>query len=167
LPGETLKSVKEQLRRIPNHGLSFGLLRDLAAVPELRALPVPQVSFNYLGQFGRGAASSEPGLFEAAPESPGPTHSGRARRTHWLDINGSLAEGQLQFAWTFSAQLHRRETVERVAGDFIAALCALAEHSRSPQAGGHTPSDFKHVRLDQRKLNKVLAQVGQKGRVKR
>lgn len=166
-PGDALKSVKEQLRRIPNRGLSYGLLRYLAGAPELRALPVPLVSFNYLGQFGRGATATEPDLFEAAPEWPGPTHSGRARRSHWLDINGSLAAGSLQFAWTFSPQLHRRETVERVAGDFVAALRELAEHSRSSQAGGHTPSDFKHVRLDQRKLNKVLAQVGQKGTTKR
>jgi len=166
-PGAALMSVKEQLRRIPNHGLSFGLLRDLAAVPELRALPAPQVSFNYLGQLGRGQAHHGVSLFEPAPESPGLPQSGCAHRTHWLDINGSLAEGQLQFVWTFSSQLHRRQTVERVAARFVAALRALVEQSRSPQAGSYTPSDFKHVKLDQRKLNKVLDQVGRKGRVKR
>ena len=30
-PGETLKSIKEQLRRVPNRGIGYGLLRYLRA----------------------------------------------------------------------------------------------------------------------------------------
>ena len=53
-PGEALKSIKEQLRRVPQHGLSFGLLRylsqDSTIVEALAALPQPEISFNYSGR---------------------------------------------------------------------------------------------------------------------
>ncbi|HJP95206.1 MAG TPA: amino acid adenylation domain-containing protein [Pyrinomonadaceae bacterium] len=53
-PGETLKSVKEQLRRVPNRGIGYGLLRylrgDEAICTQLEKFPQAQVSFNYLGQ---------------------------------------------------------------------------------------------------------------------
>ena len=55
--GELLKSVKEQLRQIPNRGVGFGLLRYTAGSTEvrntLRTHSRAEVSFNYLGQVDR------------------------------------------------------------------------------------------------------------------
>jgi hypothetical protein len=45
---EALKSVKEQLRRIPNHGLGYGILRYLNNNFELGNQPRAQVSFQLL-----------------------------------------------------------------------------------------------------------------------
>ncbi|MCA1695929.1 MAG: condensation domain-containing protein, partial [Actinobacteria bacterium] len=51
--GETLKSIKQQLRAIPHRGLSYGALRYLSAPDSpaavLHADPSPQISFNYHG----------------------------------------------------------------------------------------------------------------------
>ncbi len=61
--GEALKSVKEQLRQIPNQGIGYGILRYLSSdeetVNKLQQLPKPEISFNYLGQFDQVVASSE------------------------------------------------------------------------------------------------------------
>ena len=52
-PAEALKSVKEQLRRIPKGGIGYGVLRylsqDTEVTEKLRALPQAEVYFNYLG----------------------------------------------------------------------------------------------------------------------
>ncbi|HET9479993.1 MAG TPA: condensation domain-containing protein, partial [Pyrinomonadaceae bacterium] len=49
-----LQSVKRQLRSIPAHGIGYGLLRylndDAEVSGQMRDLPEPEVSFNYLGQ---------------------------------------------------------------------------------------------------------------------
>ncbi len=62
-PGEALKSVKEQLRAIPERGVGYGLLRwrnaGGGAGAELAAMPEAEVVFNYLGQFDQ-PASVEP-----------------------------------------------------------------------------------------------------------
>src|SRR5262249_22100624 len=48
--GAALKSVKEHLRSVPGRGLGYGALRYLRRPADLDG-PVPQVGFNYLGQF--------------------------------------------------------------------------------------------------------------------
>ena len=53
------------MARIPAHGLGYGLLRWLAVDGQRLACEFePQVSFNYLGQFGQQR--------ELNAESPGP-----------------------------------------------------------------------------------------------
>jgi amino acid adenylation domain-containing protein/non-ribosomal peptide synthase protein (TIGR01720 family) len=160
-PGEALKSVKEQLRRIPNRGIGYGLLRylkkDAAIIEKLRALPQAEVSFNYLGQFDR--VLSPDGLFELAKESSGSEHSQRSIRSHLLEVNGSIVEGQLQLNWTYSSNLHQQRTIEGVAQNFVATLRSLITHCQSPEIGGYTPSDFPEINLNQEKLDEVLAEI--------
>ena len=152
-PGEALKSVKEQLRRIPNRGLSYGVLRylfkDPRVVEQLTAGPTPEVSFNYLGQY----AST------AAPESTGPERSPRSQRRHLLEIDGAISEGRLRVLWRYSENYHRHFTIERVAGDFIGHLRSLIAHCRAAKAGSFTPSDFAKARISQKDLDKLVASM--------
>ncbi|MEK7327797.1 MAG: condensation domain-containing protein, partial [Chloroflexota bacterium] len=134
-PGEALKSVKEQLRRIPQRGLGYGLLRylgDESTREQLQALPPAEVSFNYLGQIDQ--ALSGEALFDLAREGRGPERSLRGERAHLIDINGGIVGGRLQMEWTYSVAFHRRATIERVAEAFIAALRAIIAHCQSPDA---------------------------------
>ncbi|MGH8566236.1 MAG: amino acid adenylation domain-containing protein [Gammaproteobacteria bacterium] len=160
-PGEALKAVKEQLRRIPNKGIGYGVLRYLHPEAEVRAvlqaLPPPEISFNYLGQLDQ--ALSESSLFRPARESSGPPHSPLGRRPHLLDVNGWVAEGRLHLHWSYSERVHRRATVERLAQGSLEALEALIEHCQSPEAGGYTLSDFPLAQLDQDELDKAFEEV--------
>src|SRR6185295_15763864 len=156
--GMALKAIKEQLRRIPNRGIGYGLLRylstDQATIEQLRALPEPEISFNYLGQFDQ--ALSEAGLFGPAPESSGPPVSPRSRRPYLLDINGSISGGQLHLVWSFSQNSYEQATIEKLAGDVLDALRALIAHCQMPEAGGYTPSDFPLVQLTQEQIDVLL-----------
>jgi non-ribosomal peptide synthase protein (TIGR01720 family) len=162
-PGEALKSVKEQLRHIPNRGISYGLLRylkeDTAIAEKLRALPQTEVSFNYLGQFDQ--LLSPDGMFGLAKESSGSAYSLLGRRSHLLQIDGFVAGGQLQLNWTYSSSLHQRATVERLAEGFIASVRSLIAHCQSPEAGGYTPSDFPSAKLGQKDIDKSIAKISQ------
>jgi len=62
-------------------------------------------------------------------------------------------------SWVYSEQLHRRETIERVAADYLKALRELIEHCQSDEAGGFTPSDFPLVQLKQEELDSALGEV--------
>jgi amino acid adenylation domain-containing protein/non-ribosomal peptide synthase protein (TIGR01720 family) len=159
--GELLKSVKEQLRAIPQRGLGYGLLRYLSGAEEiveaLRGLPQAEVSFNYLGQLDQALPADS--LLAPARESSGPVHSPRGRRKHLLDVRGSVVRGQLQMVWTYSENVHRHATIERLARSYIEALQALIAHCQSPEAGGHTPSDFPLAQLDQVELDQAFAEI--------
>jgi len=152
-PGKALKSVKEQLRRTPSRGLTYGVLRylssDARVIEQLRAIPESEVGFNYVGQF---AATP-------APESTGPERSPDGRRRHLLEIDGAISGGRLRVQWGYSETHHRRTTIEAVAADFVAHLRSLIVHCCSPTAGGFTPSDFAKAKITQRDLDKLVAAV--------
>jgi non-ribosomal peptide synthase protein (TIGR01720 family) len=161
--GQNLKSVKEQLRRVPHHGIGYGLLRYLnqnaATRASLQALPQPQVAFNYLGQFDQ--AASHASLFSLAPEheSAGPDYSPSTPRQHLLEINGQVTDGRLRLGWTYNQNVHQAATIERLAQGFVEELQALIAHCQEPGAGGCTPSDFPDAALDQETLDHVLADM--------
>ncbi|HEX2271544.1 MAG TPA: amino acid adenylation domain-containing protein, partial [Pyrinomonadaceae bacterium] len=62
----------------------------------------------------------------------------------------------LQLSWSFSRNVHKPETIEQLAKDFINCLEAIITHCQSEEAGGYTPSDFPLVRLTQSELDQVL-----------
>ncbi|MBX3305833.1 MAG: amino acid adenylation domain-containing protein [Nitrospira sp.] len=154
-PGEALKSVKEQLRRIPRHGIGYGLLRYLVNDSGLAELPEPSVVFNYFGQFDQVVSGSK--LFRFSSMSSGPWHSPRQRRRHALEINSMVKEGRLELSWTYCPALHPTETIERLTSEFLAALTQLIEHCRQPSVGGRTPSDFPLAKLEQLAVDRLVA----------
>ncbi|HEX8087809.1 MAG TPA: amino acid adenylation domain-containing protein, partial [Blastocatellia bacterium] len=161
-PGDALKRVKERLRRVPNRGIGYGLLRyacaDTVAADKIRSLPEPEVSFNYLGQLDQSFAGLR--LLRPISEAVEQTRSGRAKRTHLIEINACVIAGRLRLEWVYSENIHRRETIEGLAHQFIEALGSIIDHCLSDEAGGHTPSDFPLARLDQRKLDELLGSDG-------
>ncbi|MEA5506766.1 amino acid adenylation domain-containing protein [Halotia wernerae UHCC 0503] len=161
-PGNALKLIKEQLRRIPNRGIGYGLLRYFKGNKEiaskLEALPQAQVSFNYLGQFDQVLYTSS--IFQPATESLGPTsHNPEANRNHLLDVNGLVVQGQLRLDWTYSDNVHKHSTIESLAQKFLQALQTLIAHCSSRQARGYTSSDFPDIKLSQETLDAVLVEI--------
>jgi non-ribosomal peptide synthase protein (TIGR01720 family) len=154
----TIKSVKEQLRRVPQNGFSYGLLRYLTAdgIPAKQALQ-PEIGFLYLGQFDQELPASAP--IRLAQEPAGPAQSSRARRSHLLDFEARVADGKLQITLTFSQNRHRRETVMNLAEAFVAELRALIEHCRSAQEISYTPSDFPDAELNQQELDELITSL--------
>src|SRR5215468_8654157 len=118
----------------------------------------PQISFNYLGQFDQVFGQSE--LFKPSAESCGVGQSFNNPRPFLLDINVLIANGQLRVTWTYSENVHRRETIERLAGYFSEYLKGLILHCQSPESGGYTPSDFPDAELTQEKLDEIIARLG-------
>jgi len=147
--GAALKSVKEQLRAVPNRGLGCGVLgylnREIAE--NLHKLPRAEVNFNYLGQFDQVLPQSS--LLMLSSEPSGPIRSPRGNRRYLLEINGFIASSKLQLDWTYSENIHRRESIENLATDFIESLRSLIQYCQSPDAGGCTPSDFAEFKWSQ------------------
>ena len=149
-----IKSVKEQLRAVPDKGLGYGLLRYLGK-PEARealaGLPGPRITFNYLGQFDRQFNDSA--LFVPAGESSGQAQDGEAPLANWLTLEGQVYGGELALQWGFSREMFQAATVQRLADDYAVELAALIEHCCATEAGQVTPSDFPLAHLTQQQLD--------------
>ncbi len=123
-PRAALQSVKQQLSSVPSHGIGYGLLRylndDEVAARQIRLLPKPEISFNYLGQLDQMFDDSA--LFSLAGESYGKPRHGSARRSQLLEINAYVIGGQLKSEWVYSTGFHRHRTIEGLAQRFVEAL---------------------------------------------
>jgi amino acid adenylation domain-containing protein/non-ribosomal peptide synthase protein (TIGR01720 family)/FkbM family methyltransferase len=161
-PGEALKSIKEQLRGIPNRGIGFGLLRymnrDARVTDTLSRLPRAGLSFNYLGQFDQDISSSA--LFRVVEDPNGFTRSPRGSRSHLIEINCGISAGRLRIEWTYSRNLHSRSTIDRLARDFVEAIRTVIAHCTSVATRGYTPSDFPDAELSQRELDELMTELG-------
>ena len=151
LPGDALKSIKEQLRAIPNMGVGYGLLRFLRADPELRArlqaLPRSNVRFRFLEEVAGGKAQRITSQNMVTRSHREPSHS--------IQIEAFVEGGIFGTVWTYDVATHEADSIRRRASDFVAILRKLIAHCRSEGAGGYTPSDFPLADVDQLELDHI------------
>ncbi|MBC6431622.1 SDR family NAD(P)-dependent oxidoreductase [Nostoc sp. HG1] len=164
--GEILKQVKEQLRSFPNQGLGYGVLRYLSGdeiiIEKLRSLQQAEVLFLYLGNYEQTVPESS--LLKLSPKSSGLSRSSRAQRSHLIEINALIVQDQLKIDWIYSQNIHRQETVERLAQDFKTALLSILTSSQSSTVPSYTPSDFAEFessQWSQDDIDNILAAINQ------
>ncbi|GKQ38415.1 hypothetical protein ALMP_49470 [Streptomyces sp. A012304] len=158
--GRALKSVKEQLRALPDHGIGYGLLRHLnpQTAQVLGRYPQPQIGFNYLGRLGNAEEPATEqaevnrdlsGVAEAAMPLP-----------HSLDLTATAVtypDGpRLTATWIWAGELFSDDDVRDLAQSWFRALRALVEHAESATTtGGLSPSDLSLVTLDQDEIDRL------------
>ncbi|QDE91358.1 hypothetical protein BHS06_21560 [Myxococcus xanthus] len=153
-PSATVRTVKEQLRSVPNRGLGYGVLRYLSPDAELRArlarAPQAEVLFRYVGQYHLAGP-----WFTVLdhPEQRAPT------RQHKLAVIARVADGQLHVTWYFSTDMHETATVERLSARYLDTLRTLLAKRGAPEQQVLAPSDFPLAGLDQSKLDKLLGKL--------
>lgn len=152
-PATILKQVKETLRAVPNRGRGYGVLRYLAC--ECLDFEPPRVSFNYLGQLDMHARGEA--LFAPVLGPQGHDHDPRTLRPHAFDVSALVRGGRLEIAVGYSKNRHHASSVEALAAQMHSALRTLIAHCMAPGEGGFTPSDFPLARLDQARLDRVVA----------
>ncbi|MGW5153680.1 condensation domain-containing protein, partial [Rhodococcus koreensis] len=162
--GVVVKSIKEQLRSLPDRGIGYGLLRYLnrETAEQLRSLPVGQISFNYLGRVSPGGAPNDVlgatwspccrfGDIAAPRDADMPANG-------VVDIDAIVTDGGegpvLGATFTFPTGAIGRSDVQDLAEQWCAALAALATHSLTPDAGGLTPSDLPLITARQSDIDR-------------
>ncbi len=153
----SIKQIKQQLRAVPDKGLGFGALRylgDDATREAFSGLPVPRITFNYLGQID--ASFDQPdGLFIPSAESAGAEQSPEAPLGNWLTLNGQVYGGELQLGWTFSPLMFDPAAIQALSVAYTEELNALVEHCCTPGNRGFTACDFPLSRLNQAQLESL------------
>ncbi|MFV0131783.1 non-ribosomal peptide synthase/polyketide synthase [Streptomyces sp. HMX87] len=152
--GTALKSVKENLRAVPRGGLGYGALRHLHPDRDRLGLPeLPQVGFNYLGRQDWNATAG--GMLHTPYAGLAGGIDPAADRPHLLDVLGRVVGKRLEFTWSYSREVHRRDTVTRLAAELADELRHIVRHCAEPGAGGRTPSDFPLAPLDQTAVDRL------------
>ncbi|MDG9672159.1 amino acid adenylation domain-containing protein [Hahella sp. CR1] len=141
---EPVRAVKRSLRRIPDHGLGYGVLRylDKTSRDELAQLESehrPQVLFNYLGRFNVGEDYWTPRhLGERFKDAFAVDIDGDLSMLYGLEINifvdEARGEPRLAINWTWAEGLYDRWLIARLHQRIVENLREL-EHFAAYRPG--------------------------------
>jgi non-ribosomal peptide synthase protein (TIGR01720 family) len=165
---ELIKTIKEQLRQVPDRGLGYGVLRYFNKEDTLQNIESWDVVFNYLGQLDNVARGSQ--WIKVADEGAGASRSEDLVIDEKITVDGSVQSGELILNWNYSSKHFNEETIKAVASDYVANLIALIAHcvEQEKLVGSiSTPSDYglgSEIRF--RELDKFLNET-QEGKKRR
>jgi hypothetical protein len=103
---EKIKSLKEQLRGVPNKGFNFGVLKYLSRT--MKDFPSRYIRFNYLGDFDSILNNA---LFENAYENSGLEHGKENHMTSLIEINCMIIEKKLNISINFSKKIFKEDSL--------------------------------------------------------
>ncbi|MFT5823207.1 MAG: amino acid adenylation domain-containing protein [Crocinitomix sp.] len=147
---ESLVAVKESIRKVPNKGIGYGILKYLRD-PKIEEELTPEIVFNYLGDFGGETSKKGESLFEYAGESIGSTIAKENENDAVLDISGMLVMGELNMSIGYSTLRFDEATIKGLIAAFEENLRFLINELSSKTDTYFTPSDltFKGLSIEE------------------
>ncbi|MFC0531313.1 amino acid adenylation domain-containing protein [Phytohabitans kaempferiae] len=156
-----LSAVKDSLAGVPDRGVGFGLLRELAPGDPLGGLPEPWLAFNYLGRVGADLGAAPDDAWRPGDGGIGGTVDGHRTADHPLVVDVTAVETghgtELRATWAYASGMFAGSDVDELAALWFRALRAVT--AGADHAGPHrfTPADVPLARLDQAQLDRIQA----------
>jgi non-ribosomal peptide synthase protein (TIGR01720 family) len=148
-----LIEIKEHLHRVPRKGTGYGVLRSLKG----RQYNIwPEITFNYLGDFGRGVNSGDDDqLFTFSTDYHGREMSANMQRPVLLDISGMVTAGCLRISISYSSKQYVAARMEQLLACFRQQLVALIEELSTEEGMHLSPVDLTFKELSITQLEKL------------
>lgn len=153
-PEKAIIAAKEALRRVPEQGIGYGLLR---LDPQHGLGAASLLTFNYLGRVDQWLGGSR--LWRLAQPLCPAMRAPDTRRTHLLDVTALVDQGRLHVEWRYAPQVHDQALIGALAQQFQQRIEALLEHCLDPEAGRATAADFADSGLSDDEFLGLLEQL--------
>ncbi|MCW3115212.1 MAG: linear pentadecapeptide gramicidin synthetase LgrD, partial [Segetibacter sp.] len=162
-----IKSVKEQLREVPDKGIGFGVLKYINREATLQGKDCWDVIFNYLGQLDN--VFNEHGWLNITKGSVTLNRNEAQIVNEKLALDSYIQDQQFVLTIGYSNIHYKTETIHRFANLYIANLVSIIDHCAQLDNASNlvfTPSDFSlNPNVSFKELDKFLQeQVGEKTR---
>ncbi|TKI55059.1 amino acid adenylation domain-containing protein [Brevibacillus antibioticus] len=145
-PSTLIKSIKEQLRQIPQKGIGYGILKYLSKTITYDTHSL--VRFNYLGDSN---ISNE--WFTLSDKSHGAESSLSNHITSLIDINAVITDSVLTIRLVYSRNNFTSSTMERFLAIFLQKIEEIVNYCCGKENTEFTPCDFNTVELSQDELD--------------
>lgn len=149
--GENIKEIKEQMMKIPNNGVGYGILKYVSE--ENYVSHASEIRFNYLGQFDKEVDNE---LFSISNIYTGEESDARNSMTTKVDINCMVVNGVFTIEIGFNRNQYKIETLENFKENYLLNLKSIAAHTLKENEVHYTPSDFKGCKLQQRDIDSLF-----------
>jgi amino acid adenylation domain-containing protein/non-ribosomal peptide synthase protein (TIGR01720 family) len=162
-----IKEVKERLHQIPHKGIGYGILKYLTA-NEFKAKSkfklIPQISFNYLGQFDQDVEHVEKMSFKIAQEPVGECSCPLGKRDYEFSISGIIVNRQLEMSITYNKNHYQAETIQQLWKRYRSELLHVISYCSNLPERELTPSDFLYKNLSIDQLDSLFDKIEESGR---
>jgi amino acid adenylation domain-containing protein/non-ribosomal peptide synthase protein (TIGR01720 family) len=151
-----VREIKETIRRVPDKGIGYGILKYLTPGEHKEDISFeqqPQLCFNYLGQFDAELGQMS---FKIADESAGNTVSKNTNREFDLDIVGLIRDEQLEMSLIYNKKDYKPETMQAFLHHFQSQLSRVIAFCISREEAEITPSDLGYSELSIEELETIL-----------
>lgn len=152
---ETLLTIKELIRSLPQKGVSYGIARYLQDSNiyryEIETKPFPQISFNYMGR--TETTNENHPLFSFSTLDRGAYIAAENHRQHLIDIAGEISNGCLNLDFIYSTNHFSQAHIQKWTSLFEATLKQIIDYCCNSDHFTYTPSDFNCPKLTQAELD--------------
>ncbi|EJV87811.1 non-ribosomal peptide synthetase [Bacillus cereus] len=138
--GTIIKRNKENLRRVPNKGIGYGMLKYLTKEGVNKGINLQtDISFNYLGQFDQDINS---GLLFYSNLNKGSEMSPLMRLDQSIQINSLVESGRLKIKVEFNEKKYTKVIIEKFIQIFKAKLIETITYCAEKREMECTPTDY-------------------------
>ncbi|MGX5439995.1 amino acid adenylation domain-containing protein [Bacillus thuringiensis] len=148
----TIKTVKESLRRIPNKGIGYGVLKHSIEGQDLWNAEQPPILFNYLGQMDEDLNNT---VFSSSWISTGESIGGKHTRENPMEMNAVVLDGRLIIDTTYNTKVYTEDVVMEFTEAYKEALRTVIHHCVSKEWAEKTPFDYGDNELSFQQLDAI------------
>ncbi|SHJ99133.1 non-ribosomal peptide synthase domain TIGR01720/amino acid adenylation domain-containing protein [Clostridium cavendishii DSM 21758] len=152
----SIKNVKECLRRIPNKGIGYGILKYLSSTKQNEKVDFklqPEICFNYLGQFDEDINSS---FFELSVVDNGNNISLENISLYSLDILAIVIKKSLRISISYSIKEYNEEKIRSLIMGYKDNILKIIEHCNNVKKDEVTISDITSEDISKDELDDYM-----------
>jgi len=149
LIGDEIKSVKETIRKTPQKGLGYGILKYMSPFGAEMQTKRAEIRFNYLGQFDREVENP---LFSYCQDYTGPDVAPENHMTAAIEINAMILNDIFTADINYNKEAFIENTITTFGENYIENLKEILDHIKKEDDVHFTPSDFDTVDLSEEDL---------------
>ncbi|WP_252187639.1 condensation domain-containing protein [Anaeromonas gelatinilytica] len=148
---KNIKSLKEQIRDIPDKGFNYGILRFLNH--EFKKSDRKYIRFNYLGDFDNIIDKEKLNVYNI---EFGLDNDKRNSMSSLMDIEVMIVNRKLNISITYSNTRFKNETIQTFINKYMETLQLILDHCISKSFKEFTPSDFNTVDISQEDIDSLF-----------
>lgn len=143
---DNVLSIKDSIKRIPNKGIAYGILKYMRSDIKLEKEPV--ISFNYLGEFDDD--------IEIGEHRYGEFRDADAERDIYIDFNLMFIKGKFVVSITVNSKLNEDNRISSIADIYVDNINKLIDVCDKQKERIYSPSDFDGCNLSSDELKNII-----------
>ncbi|NOQ24714.1 MAG: acyltransferase domain-containing protein [Bacteroidales bacterium] len=148
-----INSIKENLQRVPDKGIGYGVLKHLSKTELIEGLCFenePKIIFNYLGQFDTEVEQMK--QFSIAKEYGGDSISSNRKTNIDLAFNCMIAKGALTVSLNYKKKYYSERQISDLINHYKVSLINIVDYSTRNSKIIPVSSDFTYKNIS---LNEI------------